>query len=149
MLYSAGLPKNRCQFVMPESMDLATKLVSDERIDFFSFIGSAKIGWMLRSKLSPGTRCALEHGGMAPTFLTESTNLDIASKLLVKGGFYHSGQVCVSVQRVFVEKSIKSDFLDKFLKERIFDPLGMDDTSFYVPGSKAVSYTHLTLPTKA
>ena len=86
---------------MPENLKLAEKLVSDERIDFFSFIGSAKIGWMLRSKLSPGTRCALEHGGMAPTFLTESTDLNTASKLLVKGGFYHAGQVCVSVQRVF------------------------------------------------
>ena len=104
MLLESGLPENRCFFCMPENLKLAEKLVSDERIDFFSFIGSAKIGWMLRSKLSPGTRCALEHGGMAPTFLTESTDLDIASKLLVKGGFYHAGQVCVSVQRVFVQK---------------------------------------------
>ena len=32
---------------------------------------------------------------------------------------------------------------DKFLKERIFDPLGMDDTSFYVPGSKADRFTNL------
>ena len=44
---------------MPESLDLASKLVSDNRVDFLSFIGSAKVGWMLRSKLSPGTRCAL------------------------------------------------------------------------------------------
>ena len=43
ILYEAGLPKNRCQFVMPENLDLATKLVSDERIDFFSFIGSSKV----------------------------------------------------------------------------------------------------------
>ena len=56
---------------MPENLELASKLVSDERIDFFSFIGSAKVGWMLRSKLSAGTRCALEHGGMAPTFVTQ------------------------------------------------------------------------------
>ena len=83
---------------------------------FLSFIGSAKIGWMLRSKLSPGTRCALEHGGMAPTFLTESTDLDIASKLLIKGGFYHAGQVCVSVQRVFVHKNIFNEFLSIFEK---------------------------------
>ena len=67
MLYESGLPRNKCYFVMPENLDLATKLVSDERLDFFSFIGSAKVGWMLKSKLSPGTRCALEHGGMAPT----------------------------------------------------------------------------------
>ena len=43
MLYESGLPKNRCHFVMPENLELATKLVSDERIDFFSFIGSSKV----------------------------------------------------------------------------------------------------------
>ena len=57
MLYESGLPENRCHFVMPENLDLATKLVSDKRIDFFSFIGSSKVGWFLRSKLAPGTRC--------------------------------------------------------------------------------------------
>ena len=38
MLYESGLPRNKCYFVMPENLDLATKLVSDERLDFFSFI---------------------------------------------------------------------------------------------------------------
>ena len=73
-----------------------------------------KVGWMLRSKLSPGTRCALEHGGMAPTFITESADLDLASKLLIKRRFYHAGQVCVSVQRFFYSKTIFNDFLDYF-----------------------------------
>ena len=41
MLYESGLPKERCYFVMPENLELATKLVSDSRIDFFSFIGSS------------------------------------------------------------------------------------------------------------
>ena len=80
---------------------------------------------MLRSKLSPGTRCALEHGGI-PTFLTETTDLENASKLIAKGGFYHAGQVCVSVQRVFVQK-IFDDFLHLFTKNinlmKIGDPL--------------------------
>ena len=40
---------------------------------------------MLRSKLSPGTRCALEHGGMAPTFITQSADLDLSTKLLIEG----------------------------------------------------------------
>ena len=127
MLYEAGLPQNKCFFVMPENLELASKLVSDERIDFFSFIGSAKVGWMLRSKLSAGTRCALEHGGMAPTFVTKSADLDLSSKLLIRGGFYHAGQVCVSVQRVFIHKKIFDDFLDLFTKNlenfKIGDPL--------------------------
>ena len=67
-------------------------------------------------KTFSGTRCALEHGGMAPTFLTESTDLDTASKLLIKGGFYHAGQVCVSVQRIFVHKNIFDEFLSIFEK---------------------------------
>ncbi len=127
MLYESGLPKNKCFFVMPQNLEIASKLVSDNRVDFLSFIGSSKVGWMLRSKLSPGTRCALEHGGMAPTFITESADLDLASKLLIKGGFYHAGQVCVSVQRAFIHKSIFNDFLDLFTenlkKFKIGNPL--------------------------
>lgn len=127
MLYKSGLPENRCFFVMPETLELATKLVEDSRVDFFSFIGSSKVGWFLRSKLAPGTRCALEHGGIAPTFLTESANLESCCKLLAKGAFYHSGQVCVSVQRIFVNSKILDKFLDKFTpivsELKVGDPL--------------------------
>ena len=117
MLYEAGLPKNRCHFVMPENLELATKLVSDERIDFFSFIGSSKVGWFLRSKLAPGTRCSLEHGGMAPTFITKNSDLDLCAKSIARGGFYHAGQVCVSVQRIYLSKTVSDIFIDKFEEE--------------------------------
>ena len=117
MLYEAGLPKNRCHFVMPENLELATKLVSDERIDFFSFIGSSKVGWFLRSKLAPGTRCSLEHGGMAPTFITKNSDLDLCAKSIARGGFYHAGQVCVSVQRIYLSKNVSDSFIDKFKEE--------------------------------
>ena len=61
---------------------------------------------MLRSKLSPGTRCALEHGGVAPVIVDESANLPMAIDSILKGGFYHAGQVCVSVQRVYAHESV-------------------------------------------
>ena len=127
MLYDAGLPEERCHFVLPKNLELATKLVSDDRINFFSFIGSSRVGWFLRSKLAPGTRCALEHGGMAPTFLTESTSLIDCSQSLARGGFYHAGQVCVSVQRIFITKNILDNFIEIFKKDvqklKIGDPL--------------------------
>lgn len=127
ILYASGLPRDRCFFIMPENLELASKVVQDKRIDFFSFIGSAKVGWMLRTKISSGTRCALEHGGMAPTFLTQTGDLVNASKLLTKGAFYHAGQVCVSVQRIFVHKKVYDDFMDLFKKNindmKIGDPL--------------------------
>ena len=106
ILYEAGLPKEWCQIVVPQDLDVATALVSDPRNAFFSFIGSARVGWMLRSKLAPGTRCALEHGGAAPVILAADADLDDALPRLAKGGFYHAGQVCVSVQRIFAHSSI-------------------------------------------
>lgn len=106
LLREAGLPPEWAQVAIPDSLELATALVTDARVAFFSFIGSAKVGWMLRSKLAPGTRCALEHGGVAPAFVDASANLDKAVPALLKGGFYHAGQVCVSVQRVFVHESL-------------------------------------------
>ena len=60
---------------------------------------------MLRAKLAPGTRCALEHGGVAPVIVDKHPNLGALIPKLCKGGFYHAGQVCVSVQRVFVHAS--------------------------------------------
>lgn len=58
----AGLTEGCCQAIICEN-NAAELLVTDERVNFFSFIGSAKVGWSLKSKLSSGTRCALEHGG--------------------------------------------------------------------------------------
>ncbi len=68
---------------------------------------------MLRSRLAPGTRCALEHGGAAPVIVAADADLDAALPLLAKGGFYHAGQVCVSVQRVFADRPIARDLAER------------------------------------
>ncbi len=106
MLREAGLPEAWCQALVVKDVQLAERLVTDPRVGFFSFIGSARVGWSLRAKLAPGTRCALEHGGAAPVIVAADAGLDDALPLLAKGGFYHAGQVCVSVQRVFAEQRI-------------------------------------------
>jgi len=102
----AGLPEAWCQPVMTQDHSVSEKLMSDARVAFFSFIGSGKVGWMLRSRLAPGTRCALEHGGAAPVIVAEDADLDDILPLLAKGGFYHAGQVCVSVQRIFAHHTV-------------------------------------------
>jgi acyl-CoA reductase-like NAD-dependent aldehyde dehydrogenase len=115
LVHEAGLPPDWCQFALPADNAVAEKLVTDPRIAFLSFIGSAKVGWSLRSKLAPGTRCALEHGGAAPVIVDRSANLDAIITPLVKGGYYHAGQVCVSVQRIFVHQDIVQEFTDRFI----------------------------------
>jgi acyl-CoA reductase-like NAD-dependent aldehyde dehydrogenase len=122
----AGLPEGWCTAMVCDN-DVAEILVTSPKINFFSFIGSAKVGWYLRSKLAPGTRCALEHGGAAPVIVESDADIDEMIGPLVKGGYYHAGQVCVSVQRVFVHQSILKEVQSKMVaaieKIRTGDPL--------------------------
>ena len=113
ILRRAGLPGEWCQAMVIGDSSLATKLVTDSRVAFLSFIGSSRVGWMLRSKLAPGTRYALEHGGVAPVIMAEDADMEGALPKLVKGGFYHAGQVCVSVQRIFAHHSLASILAEK------------------------------------
>lgn len=116
ILKEAGVPEGWVQMMLIDN-DLAEKLATDKRVNYLSFIGSAKIGWMLKSKLAPGTRCALEHGGAAPVIVEPDADLEDMIPGLVKGGFYHAGQVCVSVQKVFVHESIAKDVAEKIAQK--------------------------------
>ena len=113
ILKEAGLPAGWLQIILCDN-EVAELLVTDPRVNFFSFIGSAKVGWYLKSKLSPGTRCALEHGGAAPVIVESDADFKEMIPDLVKGGFYHAGQVCVSVQRVYVNEGICDHFIEEF-----------------------------------
>jgi acyl-CoA reductase-like NAD-dependent aldehyde dehydrogenase len=114
MVHEAGLPPDWCQTFLPQGNELAEALVTDPRVAFLSFIGSARVGWSLRSRLAPGTRCALEHGGAAPVIIDKAADPARLVEPLVKGGYYHAGQVCVSVQRIFVHESLAGDFTERF-----------------------------------
>jgi acyl-CoA reductase-like NAD-dependent aldehyde dehydrogenase len=128
ILREAGLPAEWCQALVVKNLEYATQLVTDPRVAFFSFIGSAKVGWTLRSQLAPGTRCALEHGGVAPVIVAEDADWERALPAITKGGFYHAGQVCVSVQRVFAQEKIALPFAQQ-LAERASKLVVGDPTS--------------------
>lgn len=126
LLREAGLPDEWCQPVVTSDVAVAQALVTDRRIAFLSFIGSAAVGWMLRSKLAPGVRCALEHGGAAPVIVAADADLARIVPLLVKGGFYHAGQVCVSVQRIYAARKISAELTQRLAdagsKLKVGDP---------------------------
>lgn len=126
LVHEAGLPEPWCQSFLPETNELAEKLATDRRVAFLSFIGSAKVGWSLHSKLAHGARSALEHGGAAPAIIDRSADLDRIIEPIVKGGYYHAGQVCVSTQRIFVHQDIADAFTQRLVarveKLRTGDP---------------------------
>ena len=126
ILREAGLPAEWCQALVTTNNDVATEMIKDRRLGFFSFIGSGRVGWDLRAKLAPGARCSLEHGGVAPVIVAADADLDNALPLICKGGFYHAGQVCVSVQRVYADKGIARGFAERLAglarKLKVGDP---------------------------
>ncbi|MCK9398440.1 MAG: aldehyde dehydrogenase family protein [Bacteroidales bacterium] len=126
LLYEAGLPEAHCTALVCRR-DLAEKLSADPRIGYVTFIGSHAVGWHLRSILAPGTRIALEHGGVAPVIIDKSAEIEEIAPGIAKGGFYHAGQVCVSVQRVFVHEEIARPFAEKLAEIaanlKVGDPL--------------------------
>lgn len=126
ILHESGLPKGWVQVLISDN-EVAEKSATDKRVNYLTFIGSARVGWYLRSRLAPGTRCALEHGGSAPVIFEADADVDQALPLLAKGGFYHAGQVCVSVQRVFVNQKVTGKVTEGLAeiakKLKVGDPL--------------------------
>jgi acyl-CoA reductase-like NAD-dependent aldehyde dehydrogenase len=114
MIHEAGMPEGWVQTFLPEEGGLSEAFATDRRVAFLSFIGSARVGWHLRSKLAPGARCALEHGGVAPVIIDKTADLTHIIDPIVKGGYYHAGQVCVSVQRIYVHEDLQREFLERF-----------------------------------
>jgi acyl-CoA reductase-like NAD-dependent aldehyde dehydrogenase len=100
----SGLPPEAIS-VLPCPGERAERLVKDDRIAFVSFTGSSEVGWHLKS-VSGRKRVALELGGTGAVIVHHDADLSHAVKRIVTGGFSNAGQVCISVQRVFLHASI-------------------------------------------
>jgi len=126
ILYEAGLPKAWCQVVVCHREE-AEYLATNTKVDYLTFIGSAKVGWYLNAHVGAGTRVGLEHGGVAPVIVEADADLQELIPALTKGGFYHAGQVCVSVQRIYVHEDICDDVAHKLAQSAskliVGDPL--------------------------
>lgn len=128
-VHQAGLPEAWCQVVLAEDNE-AEKLATDSRVSFLTFIGSSRVGWHLRSRIAAGTRCALEHGGIAPVLVDRTADLERVASSLTKGAYYHAGQVCVSVQRIFVHEDVKEELCHRLGEKanalKVGDPTAAD-----------------------
>ncbi|HTY55678.1 MAG TPA: aldehyde dehydrogenase family protein [Candidatus Binataceae bacterium] len=112
---AAGLPQGAFNVVSADP-GVAEQLAVDERLKMLSFTGSAKVGWALKAR-SGKKRVALELGGNGGLLVDQGSNLADAASRTARGAFVHAGQVCLSVQRVFVHRNVYREFLDLFVKE--------------------------------
>lgn len=114
LLHEAGIDQSLISLILVPDEKVAN-LVSDERVKVLNFIGSDRVGKMLAAKAPVGARILLEHGGAAPLIVTES-GVDHALTMLesmARSGFAHSGQVCISLQNIFVPARIQREFAQR------------------------------------
>jgi acyl-CoA reductase-like NAD-dependent aldehyde dehydrogenase len=125
LVLESGLPPGAVNIITPPDT-LAERLVTDERIRMVSFTGSAKVGWALRSKAG-NKKVALELGGNAAVLVGADSDLKFAAQRCAVGGFAYAGQICISVQRVLIERPVYDEFMNRFLTAvsalRVGDPL--------------------------
>lgn len=100
-LHECGLKPEMAQPLLIDDITLLA-LIPDRRIAHVSFIGAARVGWEIRRRIANGTRICLEHGGIAPCIIDSDVDIQPVIPGLLKGAFYHAGQVCVSTQRIYV-----------------------------------------------
>ncbi|MBN2798376.1 MAG: aldehyde dehydrogenase family protein [Deltaproteobacteria bacterium] len=112
-LVEAGLPPEAIS-VLPAPRAVADALVEDPRFKVLSFTGSPTVGWDLKARAGE-KKVVLELGGNAAALVDPSANLEEAVDRLAKGAFAYAGQVCISVQRVYVQREVYPDFLRRLV----------------------------------
>ncbi|MDQ3617075.1 MAG: aldehyde dehydrogenase family protein [Actinomycetota bacterium] len=124
VLVAAGGPAAAVQLVTG-GPEVGVALTTDRRIGAVSFTGSAAVGHQIAKDAAP-TKVLLELGSNAALVVASDADLDAAADAVVRGGYYASGQACISVQRVVVVESAREDFLtllsDRMGQVAIGDP---------------------------
>lgn len=109
VMAQAGLPAGYLNMVMGPGPVVGEALARDERIAFYSFTGSSEVGMKLKNSVG-FRRVSLELGSNSPTIVHFDADLAAAVESCTRLAFANAGQVCISVQRVYVQRSIYNDF---------------------------------------
>jgi glyceraldehyde-3-phosphate dehydrogenase (NADP+) len=122
---AAGVPKGAVS-IMPMDRAVGDALVEDPRFKLLSFTGSPDVGWQMKRRAGM-KKVVLELGGNAGVIVDTDSDLDFAVNRIKVGAFAYAGQVCISVQRVFVVDDVYEQFRDKLISAvetlKVGDPL--------------------------
>lgn len=114
----AGIPAGVIQVVTGKSSVIGEILTGDARIHKLSFTGSTEVGRTLMAQCAPTIKkLSLELGGNAPFIVFDDADLEKAADGLIASKYRNAGQTCVCANRVYVQDSIKDEFLDIFIKK--------------------------------
>ncbi|WP_433170481.1 aldehyde dehydrogenase family protein [Actinoallomurus sp. CA-150999] len=125
LLIDAGMPTTAVQ-LLHGGGDVGAALCAAEEVGVISFTGSASTGAAV-ARAAGAKRLVLELGGNAATIVCEDADVPRAASVCARTGYTNSGQSCISVQRVYVHRSLFGEFVEAFEREvrelKVGDPL--------------------------
>jgi acyl-CoA reductase-like NAD-dependent aldehyde dehydrogenase len=107
----AGLPAGWINVLVGPASEIGDVLVEDDRIKLITFTGSSGVGWKLKER-APRKRVNLELGNATPLIVAADADVAAAATKVSQNAFAFAGQSCISVQRVYVERSAYDEFLE-------------------------------------
>jgi acyl-CoA reductase-like NAD-dependent aldehyde dehydrogenase len=110
----AGLPPGWLNVVVGPASDIGDVLVEDERVKALTFTGSSGVGWALRER-APRKRVNLELGNSTPMIVEADADIEAAASATAQHGFSFAGQSCISIQRVYVQRSVYDGFVERLV----------------------------------
>ena len=124
--HEAGLPAGALNVVTGSGKSVGDVLIADERVKMVTFTGSPEVGKHIRENAGL-KRVTLELGSNSALIVDEGTDLKKVMPRIVTGAFSNQGQVCISIQRIFVHEAIAAEFVSSFIEEagklKVGDPL--------------------------
>ena len=125
IVHSTDIPPGGVN-ILPSSYNAAEALLEEEQVKMVTFTGSPAVGWPLKKKAHK-KRVTLELGGNAAVVIEPDADLEYAISRCLLGAFAYAGQICISIQRVFLHEKIYDRFLNEFIaqtkKLKVGDPL--------------------------
>jgi acyl-CoA reductase-like NAD-dependent aldehyde dehydrogenase len=120
-LVDAGLPAGAINLItndVSDAADVVEELIAHPAVRRINFTGSTKVGRIIAEKAATHLkRCLLELGGKAPQVVLADADLDLAADAASFGAFMNTGQICMSTERIVVDRSVAGEFAEK-LAER-------------------------------
>src|SRR6266567_4792649 len=110
-----GLPQGSVS-ILPMTRELGDRMVADDRFKLLTFTGSPSVGWRMKERAGK-KKVVLELGGNAGVIVDRGSDLDWAVKRVLVGAFTYAGQVCISVQRMYVHEEIYPEFERRFIEK--------------------------------
>lgn len=129
IMMEAGLPKGALNIVFGGGSTVGEWIVESEELAMISFTGSPSVGKRIKERAGM-KRVALELGSNSATIIEPDADIDMAIPRCIMGAFSNAGQICISLQRIYIHERVFDEFKEKFTgavkKMKVGNPMETD-----------------------